>query len=146
MKNIVHYLCFYQDVGFLFPDELPDNYYFPGLFLVETKGDGKLSYDYSFDAMESGRRISLTMVRANEGEINSTLYSVRTEHFGSFGFNLERINPKIRYGGQRSDLLNHRHFFAAVSIDQEKLERVCREFDFYFIGSTERNSELNLNS
>lgn len=143
MNNIVYYLSFYSEQpGFLFPDELPKNYYSPGLFIIEPGSDGRFSSGYTFDAMDNGRRISLKMVRANEGDPNSTLYVVRTKHYGSFWFNLERINQRFRYIGNKQQLLNHNPLGVAMAADSVKLERVCHNFNFYFIGSTLRENDL----
>lgn len=137
MNNRVYYLSFFSEGGgFLFPDELPENYYSPGLFLTEFDRSGKYSYAFSFDAMDNGKRVSLKLERANEGDRRSTLYVVRTKHYGSFWFKLENINPSLGYLGSKLKLKDNHGFGVAVSTDSEKLERVCRNFNFYFIGST----------
>lgn len=56
MNSLVYYLSFYSELdGFLFPDELPANYYSPGLFLVEPTSNGNYPYNYLFDAMDNGK-------------------------------------------------------------------------------------------
>jgi hypothetical protein len=141
MNNIVYYLSFFSELnGFLFPDELPKNYYAPGLFLVEPEANGSYPYGYSFDAMDNGRRVSLKLIRVDENNSRSSLFVVKTRHYGSFWFNLEKINPSFRYKGSRSLLHNHNDFCVAMTTDHDKLERVCRNFNFYFIGSTLRES------
>lgn len=143
MNNLVYYLSFYNHGGgFLFPDELPANYYSPGLFLIEPDRNGIYPYAFSFDAMDNGRRVSLNLVRADEGNPNSTLYVVRTKHYGSFWFNLERVVPSLVYLGNRPQLQNHNDFGIAVTTDAGKLERACHKFNFYFIGSTLRDENL----
>lgn len=143
MNRIVYYLSFFSaEVGFLFPDELPQNYYSPGLFLVESESNNNCANSYVFDAMDNGKRIDLKLIKANEGDAESALYMVKTEHYGIFWFNLERINTEFRYRGSHPQLKNHSDFFVAVTTDHEKLERVCQEFNFYFIGNTLRKSDL----
>lgn len=143
MNREVYYLSFFgEQQGFLFPDELPGNYYSPGLFLIEPEQNGTYAYSYAFDAMDNGSRISLSLVRAEEGNAQSTLYVVKTKNYGSFGFDLRGINPRFRYIGGRQQLSNHRDFSIAFSTDTEKLERVCKSFNFYFIGSTLRERDL----
>lgn len=142
MSNSVYYLSFYiEGGGFLFPDELPPNYYSPGLFLIKPNQDGSYPYAFSFDAMDNGKRISLKLVRANEGDPNSRLYVVRTQHYGSFWFNLEAINPTLPYIGNRPQLKTASGFSMAITTDATKLERVCHNFDFYFIGNTFRQND-----
>ncbi len=140
MTRRVLYLSFYRpEEGFLFPDELPDQYYSPGLFLVEEEGHGRLSSSYLFDAMDGGRRVTLQMTRHDEGNQLSNLYVVRTDLFGTFGFSLTGINPKLaKYRGGRPQLQNHNRLRIAVTQNSRKLERICEEFDFYFIGATLR--------
>lgn len=143
MSAVVYYLSFYSEqLGFLFPKELPKNYYSPGLFLVEPEGDGTFSYGYTFDAMDNGNRISLKLIRANEDNPSSTLYVVRTKHYGSFWFNLENINQNIRYIGENPKLANHNPMAVAMTTDPDKLERVCKNYNFYFIGSTLTENDL----
>ncbi|WP_201491397.1 hypothetical protein [Pseudomonas paracarnis] len=139
MNNLVYYLSFYGERGgFLTPEELPKNYYSPGLFLLESEADGRYVYSYSFDAMDNGKRISLALVMANENNPDSTLYVVKTKHYGSFWFNLEKINPHLRYIGNKVQLKSHRDFSIVIPTDSDKLERVCHNFNFYFIGSALR--------
>lgn len=143
MNTIVYYLSFYSEQqGFLFPNELPQNYYSPGLFLVEPNENGAFSYGYTFDAMDNGNRISLKLIRANEGDPNSILYVVRTNNYGSFWFNLESINQRIRYIGRNPKLGNHNPMAAVMTTDSDKLERVCKNYNFYFIGSTLNEEDL----
>lgn len=143
MSAVVYYLSFYSEqLGFLFPNELPKNYYSPGLFLVEPEGDGTFSYGYTFDAMDNGNRISLKLIRVNEDNPSSTLYVVRTKHYGSFWFNLENINQNIRYIGENPKLANHNPMAVAMTTDPDKLERVCKNYNFYFIGSTLTENDL----
>jgi hypothetical protein len=143
MNGEVYYLSFFSELqGFLFPDELPINYYSPGLFLVIPEGNGVHAYSYTFDAMDNGRRISLSLLRADEENPQSTLYVVKTNNYGSFWFDLRKINPRFRYIGGRQQLYQHRDFSIAVSADADKLERVCKSFNFYFIASTLRARDL----
>ncbi|MEL0639413.1 hypothetical protein V6260_02200 [Pseudoalteromonas aliena] len=143
MRNRVYYLSFFSEGGgFLFPDELPKNYYSPGLFLIESHRSGKYPYAFSFDAMDNGKRVSLKLERANESDPRSTLYVVRTKHYGSFWFKFEDINPSLRYLGSKFNLQDDFSFSVAISTDSEKLERACHNFDFYFIGSTLREEDL----
>lgn len=143
MNDIVYYLSFFAErAGFLFPDELPNDYYSPGLFLVLPEQNGTYKYAYTFDAMDNGRRVSLSLVRADEGNPRSTLYVVKTDNYGSFWFDFRGINPQFRYIGVRRSLSNHSNFSVAFSTDADKLERVCKDFNFYFIGSTLSEGDL----
>jgi hypothetical protein len=137
------HLSFYSEQsGFLFPNELPKNYYSPGLFLVEPENNGSFSYGYTFDAMDNSNRISLNLIRANEGDPNSTLYVVRTKHYGSFWFNLEIINNGFRYLGKKPQLIDHNPLAVAMTTDSDKLEKICKNYNFYFIGSTLPENDL----
>lgn len=67
MNRTVYYLSFHsQQGGFLFPDELPPNYYSPGLFLIEPERNGDYPCAYTFHAMDNGTRVSLKLIRAAE--------------------------------------------------------------------------------
>lgn len=137
MRNRILYLSFFPpEDGFLFPSELPDQYYSPGLFIAEAESDGSLAYSYIFDAMDAGSRVEFELVRQDEADPNSNLYVVQTKQFGSFYFSLVNVNPRYKYRGKNRSLRDHRELKIAVTRDSQKLERVCQNFDFYFIGST----------
>lgn len=135
-KKILYLSFFPPEDGFLFPNELPDQYYAPGLFIAEAEPDGRLDYRYIFDAIDSGNRVELDLVRQDEADPNSNLYVVRTKQYGSFYFSLVDVNPRYKYRGKNRLLRDHRELKIAVTRDSQKLERVCQSFDFYFIGST----------
>lgn len=142
MNNTVFYLSYFlESNGFLFPQELPKNYYAPGLFLIEPSDNGEYAYSYSFDAMDNGQRVSLQLVRADEGDPYSTLCVVRTQHYGSFWFNIVRINPSVKYVGNYNELNDHNSFSLVETVNSDKLERTCKKYNFYFIGSTLRENE-----
>ncbi|MEY8120359.1 hypothetical protein AB9F26_19220 [Falsihalocynthiibacter sp. BN13B15] len=99
MNPQILYLSFFPlGNGFLFPNELPKDYYAPGLFIAEQDPSGSLPYAYSFDAMDAGRRSTLKLFRQDEADPEANLYVVRTEHYGAFWFSLEPVNPEYRYG------------------------------------------------
>ena len=142
MNETVCYLSYFaEQLGFLFPYELPLQYYAPGLFLIEPTPNGDYAYSYSFDAMDNGRRITLNLVRADEGNSQSTLYVVKTKHYGSFWFNVEKINPNFRYIGKNPKLTNHSGLSLLETTDSDKLERICKIYDFFFIGSMLREND-----
>lgn len=137
MKQKILYLSvFPPETALLFPNELPDAYFAPGLFIAQQEVGGTLPYSYSFDAMDGDQRVSLQLVRHDEADRDANLYVVHTKHYGSFWFSLEPINPEFRYRGRKQRLRDHADLRMAVARDSQKLERVCKEFDFYFIGST----------
>jgi hypothetical protein len=142
MNDRVYYLSFFvEQGGFLFPDELPDDYYSPGLFIVERNQYNEYPDVFLFDAMDNGRRVSLHLERASEGWALSTLYVVRTERYGSFWFQIEEVNPSLYYLGRRVQLQGSNNFGVAITTDERKLELACQEHSFYFIGSTLRESD-----
>ena len=143
MSPRVLYLCYYPDaLGFLFPNELPQHYYSPGLFIVEEDSNGMLPYQLDFDAMDRGNRVTFSLVRQNERDPLSNLYVVKTKTLGTFSFRMTHINPLVdKYRGSHRALFNHRRLHLVTSQDSQKLERVCQKYDFYFIGDT--LSEMN---
>lgn len=136
MKEILYLSLFSPENALLFPTELPDGYFSPGLFVAEEDPKGLAAYEYSFDAMDAGNRVTLNLVRQDEANPTATLYAVRTEKFGIFFFSLVEMNPIYRYIGKKTSLRKHQNFRIAVTRDAQKLERVCQNFNFYFIGST----------
>lgn len=144
MNKFIYYLSYYNEkFGFLFPDELPDNYYAPGLFLIEVDNNNNFLHTYTFDAMDNGKRTTLELTCTNK-EHNSSLYVVRTKHYGSFWFNLERIHFGLVYIGKNKLMADHNNLAVLISTDSNKLEKVCKEYNFYFIGKALTNEELTI--
>ncbi|APC87705.1 hypothetical protein V3H41_24600 [Vibrio parahaemolyticus] len=141
IRQVCYLSYFTEQSGFIFPYELPQHYYAPGLFLIEQEHSGEHAYSYSFDAMDNGKRVTLQLIRVDEGNPYSTLYVVRTTHYGSFWFNVEKINPRLRYIGQNPKLTNHSDLSLVKTTDSDKLERICKNYDFFFIGSMLREDE-----
>ena len=139
MINRVLYLCLNGDPepGLVFPDELKEGFYSPGLFFIEEKDTGNLAFRYQFDAFETGRRISLSLEQFEEypeGEV----FQVQTQRYGRILFRALRLEGAIsRYVGSRRYLQNHNPLRILEVADERRLEEICQEDDFFFVGSTE---------
>lgn len=118
----VFYLCNYED-GLVFAKELPDDYFTLGTFFFEGNDDG-----YLFEAMDKGKEISLTLQKKNN---NKYKYFAETP-YGICEFTAEDVN--LNYVGKNESLFNHK---LNILIPNEiQLEQLCRDEDFYFIGSS----------
>lgn len=128
----VYYLSFFNN-GFLFPYELPEHYFAPGLFLVQEENE-RLSQDYEFTAMDNGVRSNLRLIKSQKDE-DGQQYYVTSKKYGKFIFTVEDINPALnKYIGSGNELRNNSKFRLLFPVDARKLELVCQRYNFYFIG------------
>lgn len=135
MMQQVWYLCLnnkFRKAGFVFPNELDDDYYSPGFFVIESHGHGNGFFDsYMFWAVDKGEFVKTILNYNNKGFIVDA---------GKYGeFNFEAIfapTPINRYVGVSDDVKEMKSkLYILKCSDIEKLEKVCRKYDFYFIGN-----------
>jgi hypothetical protein len=136
MEETVYYLCRNSErQGFVFADELPEEQYSPGLFLIPNI-DEKYQPKYGFDAIDNGKIITLDLVRS-EDTSSENCYKVETK-YGEFLFDLKDVD--MRYIGNRVESFKDVMLALVVPRDEIKLEEVCRDFNFYFVGHTVRGN------
>ncbi|MCK0509573.1 hypothetical protein [Aromatoleum buckelii] len=130
----VFYLCRspHDPELFLFANELPENYYSPGLFVVEAiNRRGMLGPNFKFLARQDRQTMSLELRRSENGRA----YMVDAGHNGTFYFKAIALDRKSRYSGQRGDSFNGMSLYRLEPANMRQLERICADRDFYFIGS-----------
>jgi hypothetical protein len=52
--------------GLVFPEELPENYYTTGVWVIAEKNRSDLESEYRFDAVHENRQVVLTLQRLNQ--------------------------------------------------------------------------------
>lgn len=136
--------------GLLFPEELPDDDYSQGAFMVEAFSIGPEA-QYVFRALREGvptdyvlRQIGFLGDGAGLSATAPRVFVVVVEGVGSFGFLAKpadgrRIAP-LSYVGERLRFGNVR-FWTMFPHDPSALERACVEADFFFVGVTSRDVE-----
>jgi hypothetical protein len=132
--NSVFYLCRSpQDPElFLFANELPENYYSPGLFIVEAADRrGTLDQSFKFLARQGQQIMSLELRRTERGRA----YVVDAAHNGTFYFKAVALNKISRYSGQRRSVFHDIPLYRLEPANMKQFERACVDRDFYFIGS-----------
>lgn len=130
----VFYLCRSpSDPGqFVFANELPENYYSPGLFIVEAiSRRGLLEQGFKFLARQGQQIMSLELHRSESGRA----YVVDAAHNGRFYFKAIALDRNSRYSGQRRSLFHDMPLYRFEPANMRQLERACIDRDFYFIGS-----------
>jgi len=85
--------------------------------------------------MDNGSRRVLTLQRVENKSNFQPYYSVATRNYGKFLFKLEAIHPQgNKYLGTDLSLREHNPFWILYPVDDIKLEKACRNLNFYFIG------------
>lgn len=132
----VFYLCGSQDDPrkLVFADELPEDYYAPGMFVVEAKSKGgALSTNFQFAARQGQQLLALELNTTERGRT----FKVDANSIGMFYFKLIALNRTVRYAGIRPRSFNNRPLYRVEPANMTLLERACTEHDFYFIGARE---------
>jgi hypothetical protein len=134
----VLYLCFSQkgEEGFVFPSDLNDEDYNPGIFIVIGDYNYKLEEVYSFIAFDGDTKITTDLKR-----FNSTTFGVNTKH-GLFLFRAKRISKQFNnFFGAYNLFSKGKSMFELIPMQSDRLESVCRSNNFYFLGATDEDME-----
>ena len=136
----------FKDVGFMFPDELEINHYSPGFFIIEKRNtlinqEKEFCDEYTFLAVEDGKIEKLLLIADEEYNKHhqSNLFVVDTHKYGELRFEAIYVPSTInRYVGKRYDFENKKnnYFYILKCLDMERLESICNEHKFYFVGYT----------
>jgi hypothetical protein len=130
----VFYLCRNPDEpdSLVFANELPDNFYSPGFFVIEAVSrSGMLGGRFNFLARRGQVTTSFELLQSK----NSRVYVVNTVGNGVFYFKAIALARTVRYSGQRGYLFNDMPLYRLEPASMARLERECLVNDFYFIGS-----------
>lgn len=129
----VHYLCHPpgDSLNFVYATELPVNYYCPGTFCVEAeKANGQLSESFKFPA-----RIRERILITNLSKVNSRTYTVAVDELAArFFFKIVSLDKTSRYVGSEQDRFSNFRLLRVQPANTNRLEQVCRDHDFYFVG------------
>ena len=127
MNNKVLLLCdSYREEGLIFPKETDGECGFPGFFVIE-ENQGKLNEQYTIDAIQSSKRVTLALNKRDRNVF------VTKSNVGIFYFMAHRINDT--YVGKINCLQNHNPFWVLEPVNTKQLEDVCQKHDFFFVGS-----------
>src|SRR5687768_4208116 len=85
----IYYLS-YSDkprtTGLIFPNELLENSYSPGIWVVDLKKFELLPGEFEFDAVDNNELLTFKMTR-----VDGTLFHVSTDKYGKFYFRVMSI-------------------------------------------------------
>ena len=133
MKKVL-YLCRgnADSNDFYFAPELPENYFSPGQFVIESKNTRGQMHDlYRFDAMQDNKELELELKPAERGRA----YVVDAGANGKFYFKVVAMNRATRYAGKQQGPFDGMPFYRLEPANMQKLEQACLTNEFYFIGS-----------
>ena len=140
MKRVL-YLCLNNElnnVGLVFPHELEEHFYAPGFFIIETIGmyhpsqKGKFYDEYLFLGVEEGKIVKHILQFQEKNK-----FVVKTRKHGDIDFEAIYVpTPINRYIGTMNEFYDHEYsdFYVLKCADIERLENLCKKYDFYFVG------------
>lgn len=124
--------------GFVFPNELQNENYSIGMWVIELLQFEKLRDIFEFDAIENNEVLSLKMTR-----VNRSVFQVNTFKYGKFYFRIIPLTYHYNKYVGNSKLISHEsRLYRVVSMDIEKLEQICLRSRFFFIGRGDNDLEF----
>lgn len=122
--------------GFVFPRDLEDNEYNPGIFIIVGDSHYNLKTSYTFIAIDGEERVSTELKR-----LSSTTYGVSTRH-GLFLFRIKLLKPTFtNFLGSYQHFPVGKAYYQVNPMQTERLESVCRSHNFFFVGSTDEEDD-----
>jgi hypothetical protein len=135
--NPVLYVCFApkgESEGFVFPSELENLEYSPGINVVVAEYYYRFDESYLFEAYDGDRVIKLTLSRARKN-----VFRVSTKKYGTFFFKAKMIPKKYNnYLGKYFHLARKHRIYQLIAFQPNRLEEVCKRANFFFLGSIDR--------
>lgn len=140
MKRVL-YLCVnnkLNNVGLIFPAELEENFYSPGFFIIETKEiyypsqKDKFYDEYLFLGVEEGKIVKHILEFQGKNK-----FIVKTQNHGDIAFEASYVPKTINKYVGKMNALDHNensNFYVIRCTDIVRLENLCKESDFYFVG------------
>lgn len=114
-----------------FASELPENYFAPGIFVIQGKSvRGKPSRSYQFAARQGVQELDLMLASSESGR--ALVVDAGTN--GKFYFKAVTMSRGINYAGLLDGVEKGEPFFRLEPANMRQLEQACSDFDFYFVG------------
>jgi hypothetical protein len=136
MFDKVYYMCYNNDPyngGLVFPSELEENYYAPGVFVIPKIKFDKFEESYLFIAFDDGKPTELKLSRIE----NAYQYRVTDNKNRTYRFEIKYTSRYFyTYAGNQIQFPANTLFFILVPLDHDLLNEVCGQNGFYFLGST----------
>jgi hypothetical protein len=123
--------------GLLFPGELLEDTYAPGIWIIDLQNFERLPKTFEFDAVDNNELQSLKMT-----QVNRTVFQVETSKYGKFYFRImNTFFHYKKYVGNSKLIDPNNRLYQVVSMDIQKLHRACLENGFFFVGRVDNNIE-----
>jgi hypothetical protein len=118
------------DEGLVFPNELEEGIYSPGMWMIQGNSISTCPSILSFDAVFENQLQKLTLRR-----IEGNYYQSDTKKFGKVNFRLIELYRRYQnYVGKSQFINRDLKFFQLVPIDIPKITELCLKNHFFFIG------------
>ncbi|MBA6157385.1 hypothetical protein H3Z83_12780 [Tenacibaculum sp. S7007] len=137
MESILYLSYSNVSDGLVFPNELSEGVYSPGMWVLQSENINATNELYDFDAVDENKLIKL-----NLSKIQNNYFQVDTRKYGKINFRLHEIYYRYQNYVGNSNLINpHLKFFQLVPIDIPKLSNLCLEKGFFLVGKIDE--EMN---
>ncbi len=121
--------------GLIFPNELENGVYSPGMWVLQSKNLSQAKEKYLFDAINKNEVVPLIL-----NKVNKDYFQVDTLKYGKIYFRLKKIYKRHQFYNGKSTLINNDlSFFQLIPISIPKLTQLCLENNFYLIGSIDED-------
>lgn len=137
--NPVYYLCYSDNsekTGLVFPYELLPKTYSPGLWAIDLNQHDIIPSSFSFDAVDDNRLVTFKLT-----QVNGSVFRVNTKKYGVFYFRIINIYFRYQKYTGNSPLINpNNRLFQVISTDILKLNQICIERKFFFVGKVDKKT------
>lgn len=137
MENILYLTYSNDQEGLVFPNELEQGIYAPGMWVIQAENIHKTRDSYLIDAIDNNE-----LVKLNVSKVNGTLFQVDTIKYGSVFLRLKEIYERYnKYVGNSNWINENSRFFQLIPIEIPKLTELCLSRKFFLIGRMDDNLE-----
>ena len=137
MENILYLTYSNNQEGLVFPNELEEGIYAPGMWEIQAENIYKTNDSYLIDAIDNDE-----LVKLNVSRVNGTLFQVDTIKYGSIFLRLKEIYERYnKYVGNSNWITENSRFFQLIPIEIPKLTELCLSKKFFLIGRMDDNLE-----
>lgn len=137
MKEVFYLSYSNSDEGLVFPSELENGIYAPGIWVIQAESKKACPKEFLFDAVDNDEVIKLITRR-----LNNVNYQVDTQKYGKINLRLIEVYRRYnRYVGRSKIIDSNLRFFQLVPIDILKMSELCLKEKFFLIGTVDPKIE-----
>jgi hypothetical protein len=134
----IYYLSYSDNAekeGLVFPNELLEQTYSSGIWIINLKHYERIPKLIDFDVVVNNELKTFKMKK-----INGFMFQVDANNYGKFYFSILNLTSHFhKYVGNSKLINSNDRLFQVVPIDNQKLNNSCLKEGFFFVGRIDSN-------